>query len=215
MKKFLFAAVVALAVGLWGMSSLNAQEGKKDGGHAGHDHAGHDHKGQEGQAHGDMADMAPVTPSVEHHRLQQSVGTWKHETKMWMPESPEPMIATGTATVKAVLGGLAITEEYNSKSEMGDFSGYSLTTWNIDKKQYECFWVDTMSRYGTTQLTGTFDEKTNQFNLSGMSMCHGENTKMRTVHRIESKDKHVFEMYMTGPDGKEAKGMEITYTRAK
>ncbi len=214
MKKFVFAAAVALAVGLWGMSSLtNAQEGKKDGGHAGHDHAGHGH---DGHAHGDMPDMAPITPSVEHRRLDQFVGNWKHESKFWMPGSPEPMIATGTSINKAILGGLAVTDEYTSKSEMGDFAGYGITTWNIDKQKYESYWFDVMSRYGATQMWGTYDEKTNQFTFKGESMCHdGTMQKMRAVHRFEGKDKHVFEMYMTGADGKEAKGMEITYTRVK
>ena len=43
----------------------------------------------------------------------------------------------------------------------------------------------------------------------------GKETTTRTVTRIESDAKHVFEMYEVAPDGKEFKSMEIVYTRSK
>ena len=39
------------------------------------------------------------------------------------------------------------------------------------------------------------------------------NTKQVTT--VVSNDKHTFDMYMPGPDGKEMKCMSITYTRAR
>ena len=39
---------------------------------------------------------------------------------------------------------------------------------------------------------------------------------MRTVTRVETADRHVFEWYAPGPDGQETKkSMEIVYTRRK
>ena len=38
---------------------------------------------------------------------------------------------------------------------------------------------------------------------------------MGSVTRIESNDKNLFEMFGPGPDGKEFRQLEITYTRVK
>jgi hypothetical protein len=43
----------------------------------------------------------------------------------------------------------------------------------------------------------------------------GKKSTMREVFRIVDNDKHVMEMFMPGPDGKEFRNLEITYTRKK
>jgi hypothetical protein len=69
-----------------------------------------------------------------------------------------------------------------------------------------------MAGYGTCDPDGKIITMTGE---ASDPMSGKTNQKWRTVLRIESKDKHVFEMYGPGPDGKEFKQMEITYTRAK
>ncbi|MEZ0267463.1 MAG: DUF1579 family protein [Phycisphaerae bacterium] len=49
----------------------------------------------------------------------------------------------------------------------------------------------------------------------GIDPMTDQKMKMKMVYTIQDKDKHTFTMYMPGPDGKEAKMMEIVYTRAK
>ncbi|MER3465534.1 MAG: hypothetical protein C4329_15120 [Chitinophagaceae bacterium] len=43
----------------------------------------------------------------------------------------------------------------------------------------------------------------------------GKNCEMREVFRIIDKDHHFAKMFYKGPDGKEYKSMEISYTRKK
>lgn len=219
MKKILLGLALVVSLCLWTAGRSLAQEGKKDNpkhGEPGHKHGADEKKSGDKKA-GEHAEMAPATPSAEHKRLEAFVGTWKADGKFWMPGAPEPVISTGTSVVKPILGGLAFVDDYNSKCEtMGDFSGHGLITWNSTKQKYQSTWIDTWSYNGVETMWGTFDEKTNTFTYTGEMMGHdGKPVNVRSIHRIENKDKHVFEMFMPGPDGKEAKGMEITYTRNK
>ncbi len=78
-------------------------------------------------------------------------------------------------------------------------------------------WIDNMST-GMMYGTGKCDATGKVITITGAGpnpMTEQLDQKWRTVSRIESQDKHVFEMYMTQPDGKEIKQMEITYTRVK
>ena len=50
--------------------------------------------------------------------------------------------------------------------------------------------------------------------MTGMGMGHDmKPAKHRMTTTLHGKDKHVFEMYVTGSDGQEMKTMTITYTR--
>jgi hypothetical protein len=42
----------------------------------------------------------------------------------------------------------------------------------------------------------------------------GEPTRKKSVITLKDKDHHSMEMYFTGPDGTQMKGMEIQYTRS-
>ena len=93
------------------------------------------------------------------------------------------------------------------------FEGMQLMGYDNIKKKHVSVWIDSMST-GITQMEGTYDEATKTLTMTGQTddPIAGP-TKMRSVTREVSKDKCVMEMYQTGPDGKEQKCMEVTYTR--
>jgi hypothetical protein len=83
------------------------------------------------------------------------------------------------------------------------------------KKKYFNTWMDSMST-GLMMSEGDYDSSSKTYTYTGEMM--GPDGKMctaRQVVKVESNDKHTFTMFAPGPDGKEAKMLEIVYTRKK
>ncbi len=68
-----------------------------------------------------------------------------------------------------------------------------------------------MTEQGTCSQSGKVLEMTGEYN----DVMTGQKKTSRSVTRIVNNDKIVAEMYEKGPDGKEVKNLEITYTRKK
>ncbi|MCB0358781.1 MAG: DUF1579 family protein, partial [Bdellovibrionales bacterium] len=84
------------------------------------------------------------------------------------------------------------------------------------KKRFVSTWADTMST-GLTQAEGVYNLAENTFEWSSRFSCPltQKERSVRALTRIESRDRHVFEMYDRAPDGTLFKMMEITYERSK
>jgi hypothetical protein len=95
------------------------------------------------------------------------------------------------------------------------FTGIGMTGYDNAKKRYVGTWMDSMST-SIAYLEGTMDAagKTMTMTMEMTDPMTGKKVKQRTVTRIESPDRHVFETYERAPNGKEFKSMEIVYTRA-
>jgi hypothetical protein len=75
-----------------------------------------------------------------------------------------------------------------------------------------------MDNMGTGIMTGSgnYDPNTKTLTDQGTFSCPAEGQKSyRGVTKIIDKDNFTYEWYMTGPDGKEFRAMEIVYTRKK
>lgn len=163
--------------------------------------------------------MKAAQPGPEHEAMKKVVGTWDAVVKMFDPSLDKPEESKGTMVNTLIHGGRYIRMEYTGEMMGGPFTGSGL--WGYDKlsKQYVSTWVDNWST-GVMVMTGTYDPGTRTYTSTGemqMPMPDGTVAKMpqRETVRIISDDKHIMEMYGPGPDGKEMKHMEITYTRAK
>jgi hypothetical protein len=152
-------------------------------------------------------------PGPEHARFKDAVGTWRTEMKMYMGPG-EPSVSTGTSEMELIFGGRYLVEHFKCSMMEKPFEGMALVGFDNLKKKYVSIWLDNMST-GFIQMEGTYDEATKTTTSYGE--CDDPfmgRQKMKSVMRELSKDKHVFEMYQIGPDGKETKTMEIIYTRA-
>jgi len=136
-----------------------------------------------------MTELA--SPSEGHAKLNDLVGVWDAETKMWMggEGSGQPSISKGTAEYSWVLGGRFLREGYNGEMMGFGFTGYD----NYAKK------------YKVLTLYGKMDEWT-----TGEL---GKNVKY--VTRIIDRDKHVFEILDLAIGEPSTKVVDITYTRKK
>lgn len=150
----------------------------------------------------------------QHKQLATRVGAWDVVTKCTMDPAAPPQESRGVSKVKTVLGNRWIIEEFEGQMpEMGPFSGMGITGYDNVKKKYVNFWLDTMGT-GAMISEGTADAsgKTITYTGSYDDPIQGKKT-VRSVARFVSESKHTFEMFDTGPDGKEFKNLDIVYTR--
>jgi hypothetical protein len=160
--------------------------------------------------------MAFMTPGAGHKVLDPLVGKWKTHMKMWMDPAAPVQESDGTSEFQWIMGGRYLEEHDNSTFMGQPFEGRC--TWGFDnmKKKYVGTWIDNMGT-GIMQSEGSYDASKKAFNYAAMGPdpTMSKYVPMRIVMTLV--DANTTKMEMFGPDksGKEYRGMEITYTRAK
>jgi hypothetical protein len=149
-------------------------------------------------------------PGPEHMDLKKLEGSWD-----CVVTSMDGKKTKGEASYKMECGGLWLVSDFKGEFDGAPFQGKGMDTYDAAKKKYVSVWVDSMM---TTPLImeGTRDESTKTSVMTGE--CPGPDgkpMKMKGVTKETDNDHMTFEMYMIGPDGKEAKAMTIAYTRRK
>ncbi|MGH8026663.1 MAG: DUF1579 domain-containing protein [Pseudoxanthomonas sp.] len=153
------------------------------------------------------------TPGAQHQQLASMTGTYDLTVKSWHGPGAEPTIDTGTATRKMILGNRVMVEEVASQMMGQPYSGQGLHGFDNVTGKYWATWSDSMST-GLMVSEGTCDAKST---CAYTGQYHDPVTKKPQTSRMTSrwadKSTEVFEMYAPGPDGKEARMMEITYKK--
>lgn len=166
-------------------------------------------------------------PGPGHAALAPLVGSWRVELSIYgaMGRSPDlpPLESKEIRTTRAWVADGQYLEDTTEGTVDGQpywrrgWLGYS----NLDRR-YE--WVTIAPRVPMMiylgkpgsgpempiELTGVF---TDQGVVNEETV--GRPVAQRTVIRIESNDRHVFELYFTPPGGKEQLALRSTYTRIK
>jgi hypothetical protein len=178
----------------------------------------------------DMKEMAAAMEKMgalnENHKLLEAMtGTWEYRNKMWMDPSKPSQESTGTCVTKAIWGGRYYHSDFSGKFEMPgsdgkmvtrDFEGKSLMGYDNMKQKFFVAWVDNMGT-GILVSEGTYDAGSKTFTYGAEMACPmtpSGTMKIREVVKLVDADKYTFEWYETR-EGKEAKTMEISYTRRK
>ncbi len=153
-------------------------------------------------------------PGKEHQVLDRLAGTWNTVTRYWAKRGDEPVEAKGTSNRKWILDGRFLMEELDGGNLALPFRGVGLFGYDAFEKKYNSAWVDSMNTSITANL-GTYDRTADAVSFSGQYKDPWTGTKKaeRGVTRFINKDQHALELYLTEPDGKEFKTLEITYTR--
>jgi hypothetical protein len=157
-----------------------------------------------------------ATPGKQHKWLASKVGKWDFSGKFWQDPSKPPTLSNGTAERTALLGGRVVGEKVASPGFMGmPFEGYGLTGFDNVTQEYWGTWSDTMST-GPMSSRGKCDDKgACTFTGEFVDAMTGKKKTTRMTSRDEGPDKELHEFWEKGPDGKEFKSMELTYTRKK
>lgn len=153
-------------------------------------------------------------PGPEHKLLDRMAGSWNTLTRYWPAPEAELVESKGTSQRKWILDGRFLMEELDGGNLALPFRGLGLYGYDAFERKHTSAWVDTMNTSILTNL-GTYDKTNDVVNFTGQYKDPWTGTKKpeRGVTRFLSKDKHVLEIHVTEPDGKEFKMLEITYTR--
>jgi len=159
-----------------------------------------------------------MTPGAQHKMLEESVGSWDAEVKMWMKgPNGEPMISKGTSENKMVLGGRYLQQEFTGEMMGQTFTGTGFTGYDNFKKKYVSFWIDNMST-GMSTMSGVLDKDGKSSTMWGKMdepATGQKDKKVKYVTRFVDKDTQVFETYDVTSFGDKKPIMEITYRRRK
>ena len=150
-------------------------------------------------------------PGPEHEHLKSMVGTW--DAKMIMPGAEKPLPCV--AVYKMEMEGLWLVSDFRCDDPAMKFQGKGLDSYDPMKKKYVGVWIDSMSTSPMT-VEATYDEKTKTTTGIGESPGpDGKPMKTKMVTKHTDKDHQTFQMFMPGPDGKDALSFTIEYTRRK
>jgi hypothetical protein len=158
--------------------------------------------------------MKAATPGPQHKALAANSGSYTLKVKSWHEPGGPAMEDTGTAERTMKLDGRVMEETVNSSMMGMPFSGHGMTGYDNVTGKYWSTWNDSMST-GIMVSEGTCDAAGKSCTFTGSWNDPVKKTpiKARMTTKWTSPTTEVFEMYAPGPDGKEMKMMEITYTK--
>ncbi len=155
----------------------------------------------------------------EHKVLAADAGKWDAVVKTYMggPDA-EPMVSKGTEVNTMMPGDLWALSVFKGEFGGAPFEGRGQFGYDPIKKKYVGTWIDSMTP-SLSVLEGSYDAKTKTMTFEGDGVDAATKTKFtqKMVTTMKDDGTRVFTLYMKmAPTGdKEAKFMEITYTRRK
>jgi hypothetical protein len=153
------------------------------------------------------------TPGPEHEILKREAGTWDAVIELIPGPGAPPMKSTGVEVNTMGCGGLCLITDFKAEMMGAAFEGHGVATWDPAKKKYVGSWTDSMST-GIALSESTYDAAAKRFtgSMEGPD-ASGKITRSRAVVEWRDEKTRVFTMHSTGPDGKEAETLRITYTK--
>jgi len=149
----------------------------------------------------------------QHEQMAKAAGTFDVAMKSWMDPAAPPMESKGVAVRTLHMGGRVVHEEYQGDMMGMPFTGLARSGYDNVSGKYWSTWTDSMST-GIMVSQGECDEDQNCTYIGTHSdPVKGGPVTNRYVANWSSPDEQTFAMYGAGPDGKEVKMMEMTYTR--
>jgi hypothetical protein len=168
-----------------------------------------------GMSAADMAAMEKAaTPGEPQKKLGRLAGDWTFTNRMWMAPGQPPMELTGTMHGELLMGGRYVEHHWKGSFMGQPFEGRGTDGYDNVAQHYVSSWLDNMGT-GITQTTGTCDAAVKVCTYTGEMWDPATGKKTTTKSVITWIDDNNFknEMFGPGPDGKEAKMMEITAKR--
>ena len=152
-------------------------------------------------------------PGPQHAGLAKTAGTYDLAIKSWMAPDAPPTSETGTAVRSMILGDRVMTEKVEATMHGQPFTGHGMTGYDNVTGKHWSTWNDNMST-GLMVSEGTCDDAgACSFTGSWHDPVSKQEVSARMTTKWTSPTVEVFEMYGPGPDGKEYKMMEMTYTK--
>ncbi|WP_051293588.1 DUF1579 domain-containing protein [Pseudoduganella violaceinigra] len=154
------------------------------------------------------------TPGEAHKKLEALAGKFTVKSKMWMDPSKPPEESDGATERKWIMGNRYLEENYQGKFMGQAFDGLGIQGYDNVTKKYFGSWIDS----GSTSMTlahGTMNGNTIKYKGMMSEPMMGKEVPYTMNIVIADNDNHKLEMWGPGPNGKEMKWMEMSYTRVK
>jgi len=156
-----------------------------------------------------------ATPGEMHKKMAAMEGTWTAKVSQWMAPGAPAEESTATAEFKMMIGGRYLTQNFSGTMMGQPFNGFGITAYDNAKKKTQTSWVDSMGT-GMLVLTGGWDADGSLTETGNMDdFMTGKPMQFKGVMHMADNDHMHYEMWMSGPDGKMFKSLEIAYTRQK
>ena len=156
-----------------------------------------------------------ATPGDAHKKMAASEGSWTAKVTQWMAPGAPPAESTATAEFKMILGGRYLTQTFSGSMMGQTFNGFGVSGYDNAKKATQTAWMDTFGT-GMLLMTGNWDADGSLTETGSMDdfMTGKPMTFKGRMHMSDNDHMH-YEMWMSGPDGKLFKDLDIVYTRKK
>jgi len=152
-------------------------------------------------------------PGQQHKHIEQFAGSWNVSVTNWPAPGAPPMTSKGTCENKMILGGRYLQQLFKGDMMGQAFEGLGMWGYDNLKKEHVSTWLDSFST-GIMMAAGKSDSAGKVFTFTGEYRDpQGRTRKVKEILRFQDANKVSAEMYETGPDGKEFKNTEMTYTR--
>lgn len=152
----------------------------------------------------------------EHQRLADMTGEWSAETKSWLPDGTDCGTGAGTMKCQMVLGGrymqMNFDGEMNGPGGKMPFKGMGFVGYDNAKKKYVNLWMDDMST-GPMITEGTAEGNVITCTGESIDPVTGKPAPVKDVATHIDATHHKYELFMTAPDGKMYRCLEIMYTK--
>jgi len=158
--------------------------------------------------------MKAGMPGAQHATLAKTAGEYDAKVKTWEKPGAAPTEESATVSRKMDLEGRVLVEEFHGTMAGMPFMGHGMTGYDNTTGKYWSTWNDSMST-GLFVSEGTCDAAGKSCSFTGTSNdpVKKQPMKLRMTTKWTSPTVELFEMYGPGPDGKEMKMMEMTYTK--
>ena len=160
--------------------------------------------------------MKLMGPNENHAFLKNFVGEWNIQSTAWMQPGAPSTTSQSTSNAELILGGRFVMMKFQGTMFGQPFEGIQIIGYDNLQKKYNTFWIDNSST-GFYLMSGMCDQTGSVLNEAGVwsDPMTGGDMKVRDVTRLVGPDEYTYELYMTGPDGKEFKTLENRVSRKK
>jgi len=158
--------------------------------------------------------MKAIGPGEPQKKLARMAGDWTFTNRAWMAPGQPPMESSGTMHAELLMGGRYVEHTWKGSFMGMPFEGRGTDGYDNVAKQYVSSWVDNMGT-GIMHETGSCDDAVKVCTYTGdvWDPMSGKKSTMKSVITWIDDNNFKNEMYGPGPDGKEAKMMEIVAKR--
>lgn len=156
-------------------------------------------------------------PTPEHASLVESAGTWSVECTYFWDPSGEPTQLVARETVELV-GDLWSVSRFSCELMGQPFEGRATLGFEPTTGMWVSTWIDSMVPF-LFRFEGGYDEAGTTRSMHGKGPVPGtgspELVDYRTTEERLDPDRRRFEMFISMPDGNEAKVLSYLYTRER